>query len=57
MIKNKQLNHISTEWLILCTRLGGWELSQNDIVESDFMGDSVESDLRDKSDVNETVDR
>ena len=36
---------------------GGGNVFENDSVESDCMGDSVESDHGDKSDINETDDK
>ena len=56
MIKYNKLNQIAAEKMILWNHLGGWECFENDSVESEYMGDSLESDLRDKSDVNETAD-
>ena len=52
MIKYNHLNHIAAEWLIVWTCIGGWEFFENDSVQSDCMGDSVESDRKDKYDVN-----
>ena len=46
------MNHIAAEWLIVWTCIGGWEFFENDSVQSDCMGDSVESDRKDKYDVN-----
>ena len=43
--------------MIVCNRVGGWEFFENYSTESDCMGDSVDYDCRDKSDVNETADR
>ena len=34
------------------TSLRGWGIPEKDSVEYDFMGDSVESDSKDKSDIN-----
>ena len=45
------MNHISSEWLIVWTHIGGWGIFVNDGVESDCMGGSVESDRKYKSDV------
>ena len=56
MIKCNQLNQISTELLIVWACLGGWKILENDSVKSDYIGNSVESDLRGKCDVNETAD-
>ena len=50
------MNQIETELLIVWTCLSGWGLFESDSVESDFMGDSVDSDSGDKSDIKETID-
>ena len=52
MIKYNQLNHIAAEWLIVWTRLEGWGIFENDSVESDCMGDSVEYACKDKYEIN-----
>ena len=41
-------------WVIDCMDLprGGWEIFENDILEYDCMGGSLESDCKDKSNVN-----
>ena len=46
------MNFISAGWLIVWTCLGGWEIFENDILEYDCMGGSLESDCKDKSNVN-----
>ena len=52
MIKYNQLNHITAELLIILTCIGGCGIFENDGIQSDCMGDSVEYDRKDKSDVN-----
>ena len=52
IIKYNKLNQIAAKWFILWTHLGGWGIFENDNVVSDCMGDSVESDCKDKYYVN-----
>ena len=55
MIKYNHLNHIASEWFIVWTHLGGRGVFEDGSVESSCMGGSVESDHRDKSDINKTA--
>ena len=57
MIKQDQLNQITTELLIVWTCLRGWIFFENDSVESDCMEDIVDSGCRENSDVDEAYDQ
>ena len=52
MIKYNQLNQIAAELLIVWNHPGGWGIFENYSVESDCIGGSVESDSKDKYNVN-----
>ena len=52
MIKYNHFNNIEAEWFIVCNLLGRWGILENGSVNSYCMGDSVESNCKDKSDVN-----
>ena len=56
MIKYNQLNQIATQWLVVWACLEGWELFENDSLESGCVGGGVESYISYKSDVNKTAD-
>ena len=51
MIKYIQLNKITDEQLTVWNCLGEWGIFENDIVKYYCMGDSVESDRKDKYNV------